>query len=110
MKYNGITNVNRQGNMASFAATMSPEKMQRVSKTNPCPVCSKQDWCLYAKDGSAAICQRIEEGSKKRCGDAGWLHVLSNGHNRHNEHRKRYVTLPRKDIPRDLGRLSRQYQ
>jgi hypothetical protein len=113
MKYNGITNVNRQGNMVSFAATMSPEKMQRVGKTNPCPVCGKPDWCLYAKDGSAAICQRIEKGSKKRCGDAGWLHVLSNRHNRHNGHNghgKRYMVLSMKDQSRDFGRLSQQYQ
>lgn len=48
--------------------------MQRVSRQNPCPVCGKPDWCLVAKDGSAAICSRIQEGSIKRCGDAGWLH------------------------------------
>lgn len=52
------------------------EKMQRVNRKNPCPVCGKPDWCLVTEDGSAAICQRIQEGSKKRCGDAGWLHIL----------------------------------
>jgi hypothetical protein len=52
------------------------EKMQRVSKANRCPVCGKADWCLVAKDSSAAICQRVQEGSVKRCGDAGWLHIL----------------------------------
>ena len=60
--------------------------------TGPCPVCGKPDWCLVAEDGSAAICARIEEGSVKRCGDAGWLHILrENGYNRHNGHnRHRY--------------------
>lgn len=52
------------------------EPMLRVSKSNPCPVCGKPDWCLVAKDGSAAICKRVEENSKKMCGDAGWLHIL----------------------------------
>jgi len=52
------------------------EKMQRVSRKTPCPVCGKPDWCLVAPDGSAAICQRVQEGSVKRCGDAGWLHIL----------------------------------
>lgn len=85
-------------------------EMQRVSKKNPCPVCGKPDWCLYAEDGSAAICQRIQEGSIKQCGDAGWLHVLSNRHNRHNGHRKRCLTLSTKDQPRDFGEISRQYQ
>ena len=49
--------------------------MIRVNKANPCKICLKPDWCLYSEDGSVAICQRVEEGSKKRCGDAGWLHV-----------------------------------
>jgi len=52
------------------------EKMQRVSRKSPCPVCGKPDWCLVSPDGSAAICQRVQEGSIKRCGDAGWLHIL----------------------------------
>jgi hypothetical protein len=50
--------------------------MIRVNKANPCKICLKPDWCLYSEDGSVAICQRVEEGSKKRCGDAGWLHVI----------------------------------
>jgi len=52
------------------------KKMQRVSRKTPCPVCGKPDWCLIAEDGSAAICQRIQKGSVKSCGDAGWLHIL----------------------------------
>ena len=52
------------------------DKMQRVSRKYPCPVCDKPDWCLVAKDGSAAICARISEGSVKQYGDAGWLHFL----------------------------------
>lgn len=49
--------------------------MLRATASKPCPVCRKPDWCLRREDGSAAICARIE--SAKRCGDAGWLHVLS---------------------------------
>ena len=86
------------------------EKMPRVTKNRPCPVCGKPDWCLMAEDGSAIICSRIEDGSKKRCGDAGWLHVLSNRHNRHNGHRKKSFTLPMKEQLRDFGQLSQQYQ
>ena len=52
------------------------ERMIRVSERQRCPVCGKPDWCLAAEDGSVAICARIEEGSVKRCGDAGWLHIL----------------------------------
>lgn len=50
--------------------------MRRVKKHKRCPVCGKPDWCLYSDDGRAAICARISEGSVKRCGDAGWLHIF----------------------------------
>ena len=50
--------------------------MDRVSRDRPCPICNKSDWCLAAKDGSAAICPRIADGAVSRAGDAGWLHVL----------------------------------
>ena len=48
--------------------------MDRVSASNPCPICKKPDWCLIAPDRSVCICQRIESG--KKCKDAGWLHKL----------------------------------
>jgi hypothetical protein len=50
------------------------EAYRRVSRSTPCPICAKSDWCLVARDGSAAICQRVE--SARRCGEAGWLHRL----------------------------------
>lgn len=46
------------------------------------------DWCLYAEDESAAICSRISEGSVKKAGDAGWLHILKD---RPPEQRRKYV-------------------
>jgi len=67
---------------------MNREKMLRVSRERPCPICGKWDWCLIAPDGSAAICQRIEDGCKKRCGDAGWLHILVDRPYRHYGHCK----------------------
>ncbi|KKL07265.1 hypothetical protein LCGC14_2587770 [marine sediment metagenome] len=52
--------------------------MIRVSDANTkCPICHRDDWCLIAEDGSAAICSRIEKGSVKRAGEAGYLHILS---------------------------------
>jgi hypothetical protein len=56
-----------------------------------CPVCSKPDWCLVADDGSAAICRRIESGSIKKCGQAGWLHILG-------DFNPKKHTLPEKPI------------
>jgi len=47
----------------------------RVRRDRPCPVCERSDWCLLARDGTAAICARIE--SPKRAGAAGYLHKLT---------------------------------
>ena len=62
--------------------------MLRVTKDNPCPICGRPDWCLTAKDGSAAICSRISEGSVRKSGDAGFLHVLID---RSPQPRRKYV-------------------
>jgi hypothetical protein len=93
------------------------EKMKRVTGKDPCPVCGKPDWCLVAPDGSAAICPRIEEGSVKKCGDAGYLHILRDRHNGHNRHRtsagKRRLlksTPVAGDQTRSFGVSAEQYQ
>jgi hypothetical protein len=49
-----------------------PSKWQRVTRSRPCPVCKRGDWCLRFPDGTAVICARVE--SSNRRGDAGWLH------------------------------------
>lgn len=52
------------------------ERMLRVQKLHiKCPICKKPDWCLIADDGTACICTRISEGSTKKVGKAGWLHI-----------------------------------
>jgi hypothetical protein len=79
----------------------------RVSRTTPCPICGKSDWCLIAADESACICPRVE--SPKRAGDAGFLHVLA-------ERRSgaistvRRVVIPAIVPPTDLTALAAQYR
>lgn len=51
---------------------MSSGKWERVTRSNPCPVCGKPDWCVHVESGT--ICARIE--SKVRAGDAGWFHAV----------------------------------
>ena len=46
----------------------------RVSRSRPCPVCGKPDWCGVAADGSAAACMRVEAGSARRLRNGAWLH------------------------------------
>ena len=56
---------------------MGNSNWQRVSKSRPCPVCERPDWCLYAgppDSPEAVICARVE--SARKIGEAGWLHRL----------------------------------
>lgn len=55
---------------------MPCDPFERVSKELPCPICGKGDWCLVARDRTAAICGRIEQGAVKHIDNSGWLHRL----------------------------------
>jgi len=89
---------------------MPAEKMLRVSKSNLCPICQKQDWCLVTEDGSAAICARIEDGSVKKCGDAGWLHILVDRSKSQQRSCQRRFTIGQDDRPdKDFTALQQQY-
>jgi len=89
---------------------MSECKMCRVSRREPCPICGKHDWCLVAADGSAAICARIEDGSKKRCGEAGWLHILRDDGLRPKPKRtQRPISIPTPPA-KDFAALAKRYE
>ena len=86
------------------------EKMQRVNKQTPCPVCGKSDWCLVAPDKTAAICQRIQEGSVKSCGDAGYLHILVDRPKNQQRRSQRKFALEQNYRPdKDFTALQQQY-
>jgi hypothetical protein len=85
------------------AAGMATEKMERVSRGRPCPICGHDDWCLVALDGSVAICPRTKEGSQKKCGEAGYLHILNDRHNGHDRHRSGARWRHRVTIGHDQG-------
>lgn len=99
---------------------MNNEKMERVTRAEPCAVCGKPDWCLRAADGSAAICARVEQGCIRKCGQARYLHILVDGHDGHDGHdrhrcgvrwRHAVTFSPDQDASGlDFGRLSVQYQ
>ena len=91
----------------------TPEKWQRVSKRRPCPICAKPDWCLFTgpeDSPTAVICARIE--SPKRCGEAGWLHILDNsGPTWSPRIRKIEISAERIGTGNiDLDKLAEQYQ
>lgn len=89
---------------------MIAEKMRRVNQNKPCSICGKCDWCLVAEDGSAAICARIENGSVKRCGDAGYLHILIDRHGSHrNRSQRSFAVRPNERPDRDFAALLEPY-
>lgn len=49
---------------------------KRVNREDPCPVCGKPDWCLVTRDGTAAICARVQSDKPAGTKGAGWLHRL----------------------------------
>jgi len=84
---------------------------QRVSKSRPCPICGKPDWCLFvgpADFPTAAICARVE--SEKRCGEAGWFHKLKDTGDCHRTRRRtvRTATKPNGRPIVDFGAYARQ--
>lgn len=44
----------------------------RVTKSAPCPICQKGDWCTIDKDTGAVCCMRIQ--SEKSLANGGYLH------------------------------------
>ncbi|HUY32008.1 MAG TPA: DUF927 domain-containing protein [Pirellulales bacterium] len=38
---------------------------QKVSKSNPCPICEKGDWCRVSADGVLVACRRKADGAHK---------------------------------------------
>lgn len=50
---------------------------QRVSRANPCVICSKESWCLFTDD--AVICMRVESDRRKvfKDGTVAWIHRLN---------------------------------
>ena len=46
----------------------------RVSKREPCKICSRGDWCGITRDGSVAHCMRVE--SDHPCPSGGWFRFL----------------------------------
>lgn len=46
----------------------------RCTKSRPCPICGKPDWCGVSSDGAVAHCMRTPSDREARNG--GWIHKL----------------------------------
>jgi len=84
---------------------------QRVSKMHPCPICERLDWYLLTSiegNPTAVICAHVE--SKKRCGDAGWLHRLRDDESWQRTHRRTVgVPTPHQTSLPDIVGLAKRY-
>ncbi len=89
---------------------MTLEKMQRVSRKKPCPICQRPDWCLISEDGSAAICPRTPDGSVKEIPGSGYLHILREDGRGRKVFCRRIVVDTGTDGAIDFGPLTKQYQ
>ncbi len=94
---------------ASAQTAQVPTRWLRVSRSHPCPVCDKPDWCLVTADRSAAICPRTPEGSVKLIPDAGYLHRLTDQPYTGNVPHTIRLDVRTEPAP-DLTELARQYQ
>lgn len=87
---------------------MSSERWRRVTRQAPCPICGKPDWCAISSDGTAALCQRVQDGSVRRVGDAGWLHRLGTAR-AYVPSQVRTVHVSASVLPPDLTELAQRY-
>jgi len=88
------------------------DEFARVSRSRPCPICQHVDWCLVSRDNEAdpskVICARVE--SKRRFGQAGWLHVLRDDGKRWDGVRRRKVRLASPKVDESLAALAEQFR
>lgn len=56
---------------------------REVSRTCPCPICGKPDWCSVSDDGTWVVCRRADngEGTHKvdKAGGDYWVYCLAEG-------------------------------
>lgn len=50
------------------------EKLARVTRREPCPICQKSNWCSVSADRAFAICMRAP--SEREAKNGGFIHIL----------------------------------
>ena len=76
--------------------------MKRVSRSNPCPICGKPDWCTLSDDGEVVYCMRIQ--SNMQCKNDAWMHFLKDRDPRRQPQRRAPMPLPVKQVAFDAAR------
>ncbi len=50
------------------------EKLARVTRREPCPICQKPTWCSVSADRALAICMRVP--AEREAKNGGFIHIL----------------------------------
>lgn len=58
-------------------AVATKSKLKHVTRSKPCPICEKPDWCSVSDNGEVVICMRVADGAKKATANGGWLHLTT---------------------------------
>jgi len=76
--------------------------MKRVTRSTPCPICGKPDWCTVSDDGEVVYCMRIQ--SNMQCKNDAWMHFLKDRDPRRPPQRRAPMPLPVKQGAFDAAR------
>jgi len=77
----------------------------KVSKSEPCIICGKRDWCGRSEDGAIAICMRESSGSDRMSSNGGYVHILKPGHSA-----ARVYDVPLPVATADLNAMAAQFR
>jgi putative DNA primase/helicase len=61
----------KNGVKAMVVTSSNQTHWKEVTKSNPCPLCQKPDWCYMAENGEAVVCGRTESGEQPQ----GWKYL-----------------------------------
>jgi hypothetical protein len=63
--------ITTNGGKAMVVTSSNQTHWKQVTKSNPCPLCQKPDWCYMAENGEAVVCGRTAPGEEPR----GWKYI-----------------------------------
>lgn len=85
------------------------ERLCRVSRRNPCPLCGKSRWCGVSPDGSICVCMRVSDGAVRQTKNGGWLHRLKERDFQPRPHVRKIVVSEPEMPSVDCGRLATDF-
>ena len=76
--------------------------MKRVTRSTPCPICGKPDWCSVSDNGEVALCMRMQSGMP--CKNGAWIHFLKDQDRSRPPQRRAPMPVPSKQVAFNAAR------